>query len=59
MAALPAGGGLRGDPVDIEQADAMITLMRTGWGQENPAFRQIFTSLFRAGRHAGADGLVQ
>jgi pimeloyl-ACP methyl ester carboxylesterase len=43
------GRRLRGDPVDIEQADAMITLMRTGWGQENPAFRQIFTSLFVPG----------
>jgi class 3 adenylate cyclase/pimeloyl-ACP methyl ester carboxylesterase len=26
--------------------DAMLTLMRLGWGQENPAFRQMFTSLF-------------
>jgi hypothetical protein len=24
----------------------MLTLMRQGWGQENPAFRQLFTSLF-------------
>jgi len=24
----------------------MITLMRVGWGQENPAFRQMFTSQF-------------
>ena len=22
----------------------MLTLMRLGWGQENPAFRQMFTS---------------
>ncbi|HUQ36749.1 MAG TPA: alpha/beta hydrolase [Aestuariivirga sp.] len=36
----------RGSPQDIEQADALLTLMRQGWGQENPAFRQIFTSLF-------------
>jgi pimeloyl-ACP methyl ester carboxylesterase len=43
------GRRLRGNPVDVEQADAMITLMRTGWGQENPAFRQIFTSLFVPG----------
>ena len=43
------GRRLRGDPLDIEQADAMITLMRTGWGQENPAFRQVFTSLFVPG----------
>ena len=24
----------------------MLTLMRLGWGQENPAFRQMFTSQF-------------
>ena len=24
----------------------MLTLMRTGWGQQNPAFRQLFTSQF-------------
>ncbi|HET6469654.1 MAG TPA: alpha/beta fold hydrolase, partial [Geminicoccaceae bacterium] len=29
-----------------EQDAAMLTLMRLGWGQENPAFRQIFTSQF-------------
>jgi pimeloyl-ACP methyl ester carboxylesterase len=31
------------------QADALITLTRTGWGRDNPAFRQIFTSLFIPG----------
>lgn len=40
------GRRLRGTPADIEQAEAMVTLMRTGWGQQNPAFRQMFTSLF-------------
>jgi len=39
----------RGSPKEIEQADALMTLMREGWGQENPAFRQIFTSLFIPG----------
>jgi pimeloyl-ACP methyl ester carboxylesterase len=29
-----------------QQAAAMLTLMRLGWGQENPAFRQLFTSQF-------------
>jgi class 3 adenylate cyclase/pimeloyl-ACP methyl ester carboxylesterase len=29
-----------------EAAEAMLTLMRVGWGQENPAFRQLFTSQF-------------
>jgi len=31
---------------DQEQAAAMLTLMRLGWGQQNPAFRQMFTSQF-------------
>lgn len=43
------GRRVRGTPVDVEQAEAMMTLMRTGWGQENPAFRQVFTSLFVPG----------
>jgi class 3 adenylate cyclase/pimeloyl-ACP methyl ester carboxylesterase len=36
----------RGSAAEIEQSDAISTLMRQGWGQENPVFRQIFTSLF-------------
>jgi class 3 adenylate cyclase/pimeloyl-ACP methyl ester carboxylesterase len=32
-----------------EQGDAMVTLVRLGWGQENPAFRQLFTSQFIPG----------
>jgi DNA-binding winged helix-turn-helix (wHTH) protein/pimeloyl-ACP methyl ester carboxylesterase len=39
----------RGSPKEIEQTGALLTLMRQGWGQENPAFRQIFTSLFIPG----------
>ena len=39
----------RGTPEQIEQADAVITLMRHGWGRENPAFRQIFTTRFIPG----------
>lgn len=31
------------------QSDALATLMQQGWGQENPAFRQIFTSQFIPG----------
>jgi pimeloyl-ACP methyl ester carboxylesterase len=27
----------------------MLTLMRLGWGQQNPAFRQLFTSQFIPG----------
>jgi pimeloyl-ACP methyl ester carboxylesterase/DNA-binding winged helix-turn-helix (wHTH) protein len=43
------GRRMRGHHIDAEQAEAMLTLMRTGWGQENPAFRQFFTSLFVPG----------
>lgn len=32
-----------------EQDEAMLTLMRLGWGQENPTFRQLFTSQFIPG----------
>jgi len=33
----------------IEQAEAQMVLTRTGWGRDNPAYRQIFTSLFIPG----------
>jgi pimeloyl-ACP methyl ester carboxylesterase len=39
----------RGSQEEIEQAEAFMTLVRQGWGQENPAFRQLFTSLFLPG----------
>jgi pimeloyl-ACP methyl ester carboxylesterase/DNA-binding winged helix-turn-helix (wHTH) protein len=39
----------RGSEVEVEQADAMLTLMRLGWGQANPAFHQYYTSLFIPG----------
>jgi pimeloyl-ACP methyl ester carboxylesterase/DNA-binding winged helix-turn-helix (wHTH) protein len=43
------GARKRESQQQIEQVDAMLTLMRHGWGQENPAFRQIFTSQFIPG----------
>ena len=39
----------RGIPEDIERSNAVATLIRQGWGQDNPAFRQYFTSLFMPG----------
>ena len=30
-----------------EQFNAMLTLIRLGWGSDNPAFRQLWTTLFR------------
>jgi pimeloyl-ACP methyl ester carboxylesterase/DNA-binding winged helix-turn-helix (wHTH) protein len=43
------GARRRESQQQIEQVGAMLTLMRHGWGQENPAFRQIFTSQFIPG----------
>ncbi len=46
----------RGDPNEVEKREAMSALLRMGWGQDNPAFRQIFTSLFMPGAsHDQAD----
>jgi pimeloyl-ACP methyl ester carboxylesterase/DNA-binding winged helix-turn-helix (wHTH) protein len=39
----------RGSQQEIMNSEAVVTLMRQGWGQENPAFRQMFTSLFIPG----------
>jgi class 3 adenylate cyclase/pimeloyl-ACP methyl ester carboxylesterase len=36
-------------PAEKEEEAAMLTLMRVGWGKENPAFRQLFTSQFLPG----------
>jgi pimeloyl-ACP methyl ester carboxylesterase/DNA-binding CsgD family transcriptional regulator len=33
-------------PQQRHEAEALITLIRTGWGRDNPAFRQVFTTLF-------------
>ena len=40
------GWHMRGDPLEIERREAMITLIRSGWGQDNPAFRQMYTTLY-------------
>jgi len=44
--ALAQGWRVRGNAAEIERNEAIITLTRQGWGQDNPAFRQILTSLF-------------
>jgi pimeloyl-ACP methyl ester carboxylesterase/DNA-binding CsgD family transcriptional regulator len=43
-----ARGRLKRQPtaVQIEEARTLINLIRIGWGRDNPAFRQFFTSLF-------------
>jgi class 3 adenylate cyclase/pimeloyl-ACP methyl ester carboxylesterase len=38
-----AVGAKKRSPEKAEQSKAAATLMRQGWGQDNPAFRQLFT----------------
>jgi pimeloyl-ACP methyl ester carboxylesterase/DNA-binding winged helix-turn-helix (wHTH) protein len=42
----PLGRRKRGDDADVAMQEALFTLIQHGWGQDNPAFRQVFTSLF-------------
>jgi pimeloyl-ACP methyl ester carboxylesterase len=39
----------RGDRHEIDTHEAMTTLIREGWGRDNPAFRQLFTETFIPG----------
>lgn len=39
----------RGSAAEIAQREALIAMIRHGWGQDNPAFHRIFTSLFVPG----------
>jgi class 3 adenylate cyclase/pimeloyl-ACP methyl ester carboxylesterase len=39
-------GGAKRSPAEHEKRKAMGTLMRVGWGTDDPAFRQMFTSHF-------------
>src|SRR2546423_13401726 len=42
-----ARGWITRDSADeIEQRQAQLTLVRLGWGKDNPAFRQLWTSLY-------------
>jgi DNA-binding response OmpR family regulator/pimeloyl-ACP methyl ester carboxylesterase len=43
-----ARGKFKRDPAahNLAEEQALMQLIRSGWGQENPAFRQVFTSLF-------------
>ena len=49
-------GGKKGAPAEKEKRNAMMTLMRLGWGADSPVFRQMFTGLFIPGAtHEQAD----
>jgi pimeloyl-ACP methyl ester carboxylesterase/DNA-binding CsgD family transcriptional regulator len=43
-----ARGRLKRDPSaqDFEEANLMLKLVELGWGRENPAFRQVYTTMF-------------
>jgi DNA-binding winged helix-turn-helix (wHTH) protein/pimeloyl-ACP methyl ester carboxylesterase len=33
-------------PGEVERRNALMTLVRLGWGKDNPAFRQLFTTIY-------------
>jgi DNA-binding winged helix-turn-helix (wHTH) protein/pimeloyl-ACP methyl ester carboxylesterase len=49
VAGFPRGWFKRGNAAEIAQREALITMIRHGWGRDNPAFHQLFTSLFVPG----------
>jgi pimeloyl-ACP methyl ester carboxylesterase len=42
----PAGWRIDASEEVIREREAVMTLTATGWGQDNPAYRQIFSSTF-------------
>ncbi len=40
------GWKCRGDPADAVMRQAALEMIRVGWGQDNPAVRQMFTALY-------------
>ena len=44
-----AGWRARGDNDEISRREAMLTLTELGWGKDNPAYRQLFTSFYVPG----------
>ncbi|WP_232819393.1 alpha/beta fold hydrolase [Saccharospirillum mangrovi] len=42
----PAGWRINASDAVIREREAIMTLTETGWGQDNPAYRQIFSSTF-------------
>jgi pimeloyl-ACP methyl ester carboxylesterase/DNA-binding CsgD family transcriptional regulator len=43
------GWAHRGDPLGLRKYEAIVELVRSEWANENPAFRQVFTSRFIPG----------
>lgn len=45
----PQGWVHRGDPEGLRRYEAMVEIVRFGWGKDNPVFRQLFTGIFVPG----------
>jgi pimeloyl-ACP methyl ester carboxylesterase len=48
-----SGWRIWGDSRTVAEREATMTLVRHGWGQDNPAYRQIFSHSFFPGGNAG------
>ena len=46
LGGFPCGWKVSASPQHVARRQAMLTLTRDGWDVDNPAFRQMFTSLF-------------
>ena len=44
-----SGWQARGDNEEVSRREAMLTLTELGWGKDNPAYRQLFTSFYVPG----------
>ncbi|MFD2190834.1 alpha/beta fold hydrolase [Pistricoccus aurantiacus] len=44
--AYAAGWRINASPQTLKEREAILTLTKAGWGQDNPAYRQIFSSTF-------------
>ena len=53
------GWRARGNTAEIARREAIADLMRQGWGQDDPLFRQMFTNLFIPGANPVQIGLLQ
>ncbi|AWF83460.1 alpha/beta hydrolase [Microbulbifer sp. A4B17] len=48
-----AGWRIGASEATVKEREAVMTLTATGWGQDNPAYRQIFSSTFMPSANAG------
>jgi pimeloyl-ACP methyl ester carboxylesterase/DNA-binding SARP family transcriptional activator len=46
LGAFAQGWRNRGDPSETTRGEAMLTIIREGWSQDNPAYRQLFATRF-------------